>query len=95
MNSEVPRFSPWPRDRRRAIALLLLLGVLVAATLATMSVSADTTGVESSIVAADQLAAHGIELKPLPASAGAALVSPDAARDTARRFIGAKSTVAQ
>jgi hypothetical protein len=57
--------------------------------LASFSASASTVLFESSIVAAEQLAAHGIELKAVPATAATPVVSAENARATARQLIAA------
>lgn len=88
MISPVRCFGAGPRKRQTAIAVLAL-AFLLGATLAAISASASTVVLESSIVAADRLAAHGIELKPLPATAAQPVVSAESARAAARLLVGA------
>jgi hypothetical protein len=89
MNLHVRRFSARPWDRRRVIAFALVLAALTGVILAAMTVRASASAVESSIAPADRLLEHGIELKPLPATALRAIVPAESARDMARLLIDA------
>ena len=80
-------------DMRRSIVLTLFLAAASAVGVAGLNTArpaeASSTVQTSSIVAADQLGAHGIELRAPAAVADAALISADAARGTARGLVGA------
>ncbi|MBI2782405.1 MAG: hypothetical protein HYX55_11505 [Chloroflexi bacterium] len=71
----------------RARALMILLVVLMAGTVAALSVSATSTVLQSKVATAAQLAAHGIELTPLPAGVAAAVVSETAGAAAANELL--------
>jgi hypothetical protein len=85
MRPHVRRF----RESGRVSHVILLLAVLFVATFAAMSASASSVLSESAIAAADELAAHGIELRTVPATAPGAAVSAETARAAARQLVGA------
>lgn len=74
------------RNQQAALALLVLLLTVV---ILLPGGSAAIPEVESTIVSAERLEQHGIDLVPLPVTASSAIVSAATARVTARNLVGA------